>query len=317
MSISVYLFATLTYFNVYIEIKIIFEYNINMKTFIVDKKFNNKKLDIFLYYNCNALTRNTFFKTLRKKNIRINDIKISENVIVHTDDEVKVFLPDNELFKKISVDVIFEDENILVINKPIGIEVTGPESITSVLQKKYSDIPDFPSPCHRLDRNTSGILLFAKNQIALDILLSKFKNKEVEKHYLCKVYGIPKKEHDTLEAYLFKDNKKSMVYISDSFKKGYQKILTSYSVLNKDIENNTSILDVELHTGRTHQIRAHLAHIGYPIIGDGKYGKNDINKKFGKKTQSLCSYKLKFEFISDSGILVYLNNKEFKTDADL
>ena len=288
-----------------------------MKTFVVDKKFDNKKLDIFLFHNCNALTRNTFYKTLRKKDIRINDVKISENVILHIGDEVKIFLPDDHLFKAIDIDVIYEDKNILIINKPIGIEVTGPESITSILQKKYSDIPNYPSPCHRLDRNTYGILLFAKNQIALDILLLKFKNKEIEKHYLCKVYGIPKKDCDTLEAYLFKDNKKSIVYISDSFKKGYQKILTSYTVLKKDIENNTSILDVELHTGRTHQIRAHLAHIGYPIIGDGKYGKNEINKKFGQKTQCLYSYKFKFNFIDDSGILKYLNNKEFKIDIYL
>ena len=288
-----------------------------MKTFVVDKKFNNKKLDAFLFHECNALTLNIFYKTLRKKDIRINNVKISENVIVHTGDELKVFLPDNKLIKEISVNVIYEDENILVINKPIGIEVTGEDSITSIVQKKYSIAPNFPSPCHRLDRNTYGILLFAKNNASLDILLSKFKNKEIKKHYLCKVYGIPKKEHDTLEAYLFKDNKKSMVYISDSFKKGYQKILTSYSIIKRDIERNTSILDIELHTGRTHQIRAHLAHIGYPIIGDGKYGINKVNKKFGIYTQSLYSYKLKFEFISDSGILKYLNHKEFYIDANL
>ena len=288
-----------------------------MKTFVVDKKFNNKKLDAFLFHECNALTLNIFYKTLRKKDIRINNVKISENVIVHTGDEVKVFLADTELFKEINIDVIYEDENILLVNKPIGIEVTGEDSITSIVQRKYSDIPNFPSPCHRLDRNTSGILLFAKNQIALDILLLKFKNKEIEKHYLCKVYGIPKKDSDTLDAYLFKDNKKSIVYISDSFKKGYQKILTSYSVIKKDIGSNTSILDVELHTGKTHQIRAHLAHIGYPIIGDGKYGKNEINKMFHQKTQNLYSYKLKFNFFTDSGILKYLNNKEFRIDIDL
>lgn len=221
------------------------------------------------------------------------------------------------MFKTIDIDIIYEDENILVINKPIGIEVTGQDSITHILQQKKRTNSNFPCPCHRLDRNTSGILLFAKNQLSLDILLSKFKNKEIEKHYLCKIYGIPKKEHNTLEAYLFKDNKKSMVYISNTLKKGYQKILTSYSVIEKDVKNNTSILDVELHTGRTHQIRAHLAHVGYPIIGDGKYGINEINKKFGKKTQVLYSYSLKFNFSSNSGILNYLNKKEFKINIDI
>ena len=100
-----------------------------------------------------------------------------------------------------------------------------------------------------------------------------------------------------------------MVYISNELKKGYQKILTEYTIIKKDLKNNITYLDINLHTGKTHQIRAHLSYIGYPIIGDGKYGKNDINKKFGKKTQELYSYSLKFNFKSDSSILNYLNSK--------
>ena len=125
------------------------------------------------------------------------------------------------------------------------------------------------------------------------------------------MYGIPTKNTETLYAYLFKDNKKSMVYISDAPKKGYVKIETSYTVLEKNAKENYSLLDIELHTGKTHQIRAHLAHIGYPIIGDGKYGINEINKKFGCKTQQLCSYKLAFRFKTDAGKLNYLSEKEF------
>ena len=139
-------------------------------------------------------------------------------------------------------------------------------------------------------------VLFAKNEECLEILLKKFKQHEVEKHYLAWVYGIPKYENKRLEAYLFKDNKKAQVYISDTPKKGYQKIITSYKVLEKR-KDNTSILDVEIETGKTHQIRAHLSHIGNPIIGDGKYGKNSINKEFHRKNQMLCSYILKFNFL--------------------
>lgn len=283
-----------------------------MKNLIVNEKFNSKKLNSFLMDSFSGLSINTLYKALRKKDIRINGKRISENVTIYTGDIIDVYISDDLLLntKTTYITTVYEDDNILIVNKPSGIEVTGENSLTSILQNKYSHNI---SPCHRLDRNTTGIIVFAKNSKALNIMLDKFKHHEIEKHYTCLVYGIPNKETETLTAYLFKDAKKSIVYISDSPKKGYQKIITTYTILNK-FSNNTCILDINLHTGRTHQIRAHLAHIGYPIIGDGKYGINEINKKFNAKNQKLCSYKLKFNFVSESGILDYLNEKEFKID---
>ena len=286
-----------------------------MKELIVTKKYNNKKLDKFLKDNLQNLSNNLFYKTLRKKDIKINEKRVSENVTVFENDKIQVYISDTLLEGSVNLDIIYEDKNILLINKPINIEVTGKNSLTDVVHRLYKLQEFLPMPCHRLDRNTSGLILFAKNQTALDILLDKFKHHEIEKHYLALVYGVPKKKSERLISYLFKDSSKSLVYISDVPKKGYLKIITSYSLIESI--NNTSLLDVEIETGRTHQIRAHLSYIGLPIIGDGKYGINEINKKFKAKTQKLVSYKLKFSFIKDSGILNYLNGKSFEIDAKL
>lgn len=280
-----------------------------MRTVIVSRKFNNKYLSSFLMNEFPFLSQNVIYKALRKKDIRINNIKVSENVIVHENQIITVYILDQYLFgDNYNLDIIYEDSNILVVNKPKNIEVTGTHSLSEIICKNFNTSSIFP--CHRLDRNTEGLLLFAKSNEALNILLSKFKNQEITKIYKCKVVGIFNKKHDILDAYLFKDNKKSIVYINDKPKKGYRPITTEYLVIDENKERNYSILEITLHTGRTHQIRAHLAYIGHPIIGDGKYGINEINKKFNEKTQNLVSYKLYFDFKTDSGILNYLTGKE-------
>lgn len=285
-----------------------------MEKLEVNEKYNNKKLDKFVLDNIPYLSFSSFYKILRKKDIKVNGKRTNQNIELNIGDEVIVYVPNQLKEEYNKIDIIFEDENILIINKPVNIEVVGENSLTTKVHNKYNKSEYKPMPCHRLDRNTTGLVLFAKNEEILHILEEKFKKHEIEKHYKALVYGIPKNKSAKLEAFLFKDRKKSTVYISDVPEKGYQKIITSYEVL-KTYENNTSLLDVQIETGRTHQIRAHLAHIGFPIIGDGKYGINKVNKQMGYKYQQLCHYKIFFKFKTDSGKVNYLNNKCFELKA--
>lgn len=280
-----------------------------MKIIKVDEKYNNKKVIDFLLESFDGLSSSTIYKALRKKDIRVNDKKISENVIVKTGDEITVYIVDDLLEKKFSVAKVFEDDNVVVFDKPSGMETTGEKSLTSYAKDLYPD--SFIEPCHRLDRNTSGLVIFAKNKTSEKILLESFKNHFIQKHYICIVVGIPKRKTERLKAYLFKDAKKSQVYISDTPKTGYREIITSYKIIKANTEKNLSLLDITIETGRTHQIRAHLAHIGFPILGDGKYGINLVNKQFHKNTQCLTSYSIRFTNLKNTK-LEYLDNMEIK-----
>lgn len=204
-----------------------------LKILVVAEKFDGKRLLSFLQNEFKYTSKNTFYKALRKKDIRVNNIKISEDIIIHTGDEVKIFILDKYLFPFLDdIKIVYEDENILIVNKPKGIEITGNNSLTCFLQNKFSSSDIMP--CHRLDRNTSGIIIFARTPLSLNILLEKFRNHEIIKLYKCKVNGILNKESDILKAYLFKDSNKSLVYISDFYKKGYVEIITEYKVLEQN-----------------------------------------------------------------------------------
>jgi len=202
-------------------------------------------------------------------------------------------------------------QNILVVNKNAGIEVVGENSLTERINNILTDVTAVP--VHRLDRNTMGLVVFALNKTAETELLNSFKERDIDKTYTCVVVGNPQPASAKLKAWLFKDAKKSMVYVSNVQKPGYVPIETHYSLVKRMGE--LSLLEVKLITGRTHQIRAHLAYVRMPILGDGKYGINKVNRRYRVKTQLLCCTKITFHFAQ--GPLKYLDNKSVVLSTDL
>ena len=236
-------------------------------------------------------------KILRNKDVRVENIKTNENMVIENGTEVTVFYqPD--MISQITIEKIFEDENIILINKPTGIEVEGENSLSKHL---------FAFAVHRLDRNTTGLVILAKNEKAKTELEKAIKNHAITKKYLAQVVGKTNFKNFQFNAFLLKDNKTSFVKIYEKPVKGAVPISTIFNTIKSSA--TSSIVECKLITGKTHQIRASLAYLNHPIIGDGKYGKNDDNKKFKAKTQFLHSYYLKLDGLSSS--LKYLNGKEF------
>ena len=225
--------------------------------------------------------------------------------------------------------VVYEDENILLVDKKPGLSVHEDETndknnlitqIWAYLYKKGEYSPEdeqsfAPALCNRIDRNTGGIVIAAKNASALRIMNEKIRNREIDKRYLCVVHGVPKEKEATKRAYLLKSQSGNEVKIYDKNPpKNAKEIKTRYRVLKS--KNGLSLVEVELLTGRTHQIRAHMAHLGYPLLGEGKYNANTQDKKHGYKYQALYSYKLKFTFTTESDELSYLTGKEFSVPKE-
>lgn len=292
------------------------------------------RIDKFITKLMPQLPQSMLYKGLRKNCVKVNGKHIKDGAFrINEGDTLTLYFKDDffssggqSAFMNLipRLDILYEDENIILVNKKQGMCVHADDSgstdtliehIKAYLYKKGEYIPEsentfVPSLCNRIDRNTGGIVIAAKNAETLRIMNEKIKNREIEKYYLCLVWGHLENKSGQIKAYMIKDENKKQVYVYDSPRKDARTMLTDYRVLTE--YPGYSMVEARLLTGRTHQIRASFAHIGHPLLGDGKYGSNEINRRFPYFGQALYSYKLKFAFTSDAGILNYLIGREFE-----
>ena len=307
-----------------------------MKEFTIGTNDAGQRLDRFLAKAVPLLPASLAQKYIRLKRIKCNGKRIERDTRLNAGDVLQLYIND-EFFDKPregnayltvatpKLNIVYEDDHILLLDKRPGVAVhphdgaeygrTLIDHIQAYLYQKKEWLPReenafTPSLCNRIDRNTGGIVIAAKTAEALRVMNQKIKDRELDKRYLAIVEGTPKPRDGSLKGYLFKDAKKNRVFVSDTPQPGAKSCQTNYKTLASS--KGLSLVECELITGRTHQIRAQFAHAGHPLLGDGKYGK--LDKKYDRNYQALYSYKLTFTFTTDAGSLDYLNGKSFRVE---
>ena len=308
-----------------------------MRELTVRKNDAGQRLDKFLTKAVKGLPTSMMYKLIRTKKIKVNRKRTDQKYMLCEGDTVQLFIreeffdspeKDTGALSRITpkLSVLYEDENIILLNKRPGVlvheDTEGAENtlimhLKAYLYRKGEYDPDnensfTPALCNRIDRNTGGIVIGAKNAEALRVMNEKIRDGQMNKFYLCLVHGVPKKKEDKLYAFLRKDSKNNTVEVRNSPFPGAKEIITGYRVLES--RGDESLLEVELFTGRTHQIRAQMSAIGHPLVGDGKYGVNRDERKKGYKYQALYAYKLTFAKTKEENILSYLEGKSFSLD---
>ena len=305
-----------------------------MKEFTIGANDAGQRLDRFLAKAVPLLPASLAQKYIRIKRIKLDGKRVDRDTRLSEGDVLQLYIND-EFFDKPREDnayltvatpklnIVYEDEHILLVDKRPGIAVhphdgaeygrTLIDHIQSYLYQKREWRPReenafTPALCNRIDRNTGGIVIAAKTAEALRVMNQKIKDRELDKRYLAIVEGTPRRSEGSLKGYLFKDARKNRVFVTDTPQTGAKSCQTNYKVLTS--RSGLSLVECELITGRTHQIRAQFAHAGHPLLGDGKYGK--LDKRFDRNYQALYSYKLTFTFSTDAGVLEHLNGKTFQ-----